>query len=121
MPAKYSLLLVVALLIAAAACGPVVGDDCTSDYDCGASNSCDLSIPDGYCTRTPCSARGCEDEEAVCIQFFNGESYCMLECGGSGDCRDKHTCHAAGGMDSCGGDDACAPRRSSSASYCYAY
>lgn len=108
-------------LLAGAACGPTVGDECTSSYDCGTGRSCDLSVGGGYCTETPCRARGCEDEDAVCVLFFNGESYCMLECGGSGDCRDGHPCRPALDTDGCGGDEPCAPRRGAATGYCYPY
>lgn len=115
---------------AAAACGTQIGDSCQSDFSCGAGNICDLTAREGYCTRTPCRNRGCDDEEAVCVEFYNGESYCMHRCSESGDCRDGYSCLPARGP----GDTpagACEPHATSAepcvagtgaagASYCYA-
>ena len=92
--AAWLLALPFVLALAAAGCGPRGGDPCQSDFSCGTNNTCDLTQADGYCTRTPCRNRGCDDEDAVCIVFDNGESYCMLGCAGSDDCRDGHACHS---------------------------
>ncbi len=130
---RRPILIVVPLLaLALADCGPSIGDECESSYSCGTGNSCDLSVPGGYCTQTPCRNRGCEDEDAVCIQFLNGESYCMLACGGSGDCRDGHVCQGARPREDPVGcavgpacteaetcDEPCTPRRDDGGSFCY--
>ena len=104
----------VLLGLAGVACGPSFGDECQTDYSCGTRNTCDLTVTDGYCTRTPCHNYGCDDDDAVCVQFVNGESYCMLACEGSGDCRDGHACQTAVGPqppEGCGDDASCPPAR----------
>lgn len=107
-------------LLVAAGCGTQIGDSCQSDFSCGAGNICDLTAPEGYCTRTPCRNRGCEDDEAACVQFHNGESYCMHKCSSKDDCRDGFACLAAGPADSCGGTaDACLASGTGGGSYCY--
>jgi len=75
------------------ACTPKVGDGCARNADCGTQRICDTSMPGGYCTTTPCLRNDCADE-AVCITFDDGQSYCMKHCGGNGDCRtgDGYTC-----------------------------
>ena len=113
------------LLLASAACGPRVGDDCQSNFECGGLNTCDVSpaVPDGYCTQTPCRTVGCPDDEAVCILFMNGESYCMLECGASDECREGHRCISAAASSACEDEkDATYPCVASggSSAYCYA-
>ena len=35
------------LLLAAVARGPAIGDDRTSELDCGANNGCGVAVPDG--------------------------------------------------------------------------
>ena len=52
---------------------------------------CDSTFPDGMCVSGPCRPGDCP-EEAVCIRFKNGESYCMLSCSSNGDCRDGYDC-----------------------------
>ena len=78
-------------------CGTRYGDTCTTDSECGGRNTCDLAaVPDGYCTRTPCRSIGCgDDEDAICVVFTNQESFCMLGCEDSDDCRSGHLCLAA--------------------------
>ncbi len=113
-------ILLILLALACGACGTQIGDSCTNDFSCGAANICDLTAPEGYCTRTPCRNRGCEDDEAVCVQFHNGESYCMHECSGKDDCRDGYSCLDAGAAGSCGGTaNACLARGDAPSSYCY--
>ena len=68
------------------ACAAQVGDSCGSNGDCGTNRICDTSLPGGYCTRTPCDVNGCPDE-AVCITFEDGHSFCMKYCSNDGDCR----------------------------------
>ncbi len=115
------LLLLVALAgLTAGGCGTQIGDECQTDFACGAANICDLTAPEGYCTRTPCRNRGCEGDEAVCVQFQNGESYCMHGCASKGDCREGYACLEAGPQGACadtGG--ACVTQGASARSYCY--
>jgi hypothetical protein len=83
--------LALSLGLAATACAPAIGDECGSNVDCGSGRICDLSQSGGYCTVSPCVNRTCPDD-SVCIEFDNGDSYCMLACGGDGDCRGGYEC-----------------------------
>lgn len=113
-------MIVAVVAIAAGACGTQIGDSCQNDFSCGAANICDLTAPEGYCTRTPCRNRGCEDEEALCVMFHNGESYCMHKCGSKGDCRDGYSCLPAGAKGTCEGTaNACLASGTQAKNYCY--
>ena len=72
-------------------CAPKVGDSCTSNLDCGAQITCDLSQPGGYCTVQNCLAGSCPDE-SVCVTFSNGENWCMGICNSGEDCRSGYEC-----------------------------
>lgn len=74
-------------------CAAEVGDECTTNTDCGTELFCDSSQVGGYCTRSPCSANECP-EEAVCIQFDDNSTWCMKRCEGDGDCRSDYQCVA---------------------------
>lgn len=75
-----------ALLLVSAGCAKEIGDDCISNADCGADRVCDLAMPGGYCTKSPCTTNGCPDG-SVCIEYEDGGTYCMKHCDGNGDCR----------------------------------
>ncbi len=79
------------LLLVALGCTPLVGDECTTNADCGTALVCDSSQPAGYCTRSPCTPNSCP-EEAVCIEFPDESTWCMARCESSGDCRDDYVC-----------------------------
>jgi hypothetical protein len=84
----------VALAVALAAlqgCASAIGDECDYDTDCPAGAYCDSSMPGGMCTDSPCRAGDCPDD-SVCVEFSNGQSYCMASCGSDGDCRDGYSC-----------------------------
>lgn len=71
-----------ALPVAAAllvGCGPEIGDECTSDAQCGQGRICDLQSKDGYCTIVNCSENSCPDN-SVCVEFANEETFCMALC-----------------------------------------
>lgn len=72
-------------------CAPLVGDECSTNSDCGTNLVCDSSQPSGYCTRSPCTPNSCP-EEAVCVEFPDESTWCMARCEASGDCRDGYTC-----------------------------
>lgn len=88
---NFGLLLVGVGLLGGIGCGSSIGDACTTNLDCGTGRICDRSQPHGYCTKTPCLDTGCASE-AVCVEFSNSESYCMLKCSHDGDCRTEYTC-----------------------------
>lgn len=72
-------------------CGIQIGDPCSSNIDCGQNRICDKSQPGGYCTVSPCEEETCPSE-AVCIFFSTWDSFCMLKCSQSEDCRKDYVC-----------------------------
>ena len=59
-------------VLAGAGCGKKVGDSCQSSSDCdptGASLTCDLSQPGGYCVSEGCDTKSCPSD-SVCVRFF---------------------------------------------------
>jgi hypothetical protein len=80
----------------AAACDPLIGDDCETSIDCSEDGDrfCDRTQPGGYCTIVDCEPGSCPGE-GVCVQFFDGvhaRNYCMRQCDGRGDCRERYQC-----------------------------
>lgn len=63
----------VLLLVAFAACGHEIGDECVVAADCSPSGDrqCDNSSEGGYCTIAGCDFNTCP-EEATCVRFFTG-------------------------------------------------
>jgi hypothetical protein len=59
------------LLIATAACGDEIGDECQLSQDCSTQGDrfCDINSPGGYCTISGCDWDTCP-EESVCVRFF---------------------------------------------------
>jgi hypothetical protein len=84
--ATIGVVLLALALALGAGCAAEIGDDCGSNADCGVGRICDRSMPGGYCTSTPCEVNRCPTE-AICVEFEDGQSYCMKHCGGNGDCR----------------------------------
>lgn len=85
-----------AVVIALAACGPEIGDDCTDSLDCATDGSrfCDYTQPEGYCLIPNCHGDECP-ESSVCVQFGSNEqarTFCMRVCENNGDCRDAYRC-----------------------------
>lgn len=78
-------------LLALSACAAEIGDECTSDAECGQGRFCDRSSRGGYCTVTPCRPGTCP-ENSVCVEFENEETYCMALCESAGDCRGGYFC-----------------------------
>jgi hypothetical protein len=81
----------VALLLAGAACSTEVGDECTSDAECGEGRICDRASRAGYCTVSPCGPNSCP-ANSVCARFANDLTYCMALCESNEDCREGYTC-----------------------------
>lgn len=73
------------------ACSGSIGDDCSSDSQCPPGSYCDKTMPGGMCTKGPCRPEGCP-EDSVCVEFYNGQTFCMAGCNDSDDCRDGYTC-----------------------------
>jgi hypothetical protein len=74
----------VLVLVLAAACGKEIGDECTTNLDCGDgtdNRTCDLDSPGGYCTEVGCDWNTCP-EEAVCVRFYTASFEnrpCMID------------------------------------------
>ena len=64
------------LVLALAACGRSIGDDCETNVQCSpqGDRQCDLSQPGGYCTVEGCDRTSCPDN-AVCVRFFAIEGF----------------------------------------------
>jgi hypothetical protein len=84
----FPLLLLTSLL---AACGAEIGDECSTNAECGQGRICDRASRAGYCTVTPCSGDSCP-ENSVCVEFENRQTFCMALCDNSGDCRGGYFC-----------------------------
>ncbi len=87
----FIMLLALATVPLGSGCGSLVGDSCETQTDCGQTMFCELSLPEGYCTRRNCQLDGCPGS-GVCITFEVGISYCMRECEDNDDCRDGYQC-----------------------------
>ena len=85
------LLVLLSLLPTLPGCGAEVGDECSTNVECGRGRACDRSSDDGYCTVTPCEANTCP-ENSVCVEFKNRVTYCMALCDSNGDCRKNYHC-----------------------------
>jgi hypothetical protein len=100
----------VLLLGLVAGCAPKIGDHCSVSTDCSANGDrlCDTTQPGGYCTVFNCEPNSCPNE-AVCVAFNEKScpdrggqataqsirfqrTFCMVTCGGDGDCRGGYTC-----------------------------
>ena len=78
-------------------CAPQIGDSCVTNLDCGTQIQCDQSQPDGYCTVSGCIPGSCPDE-SICVEFDNGETWCMAMCESNEDCRDDYVCREGIGV-----------------------
>ena len=102
--------LVLAAVALLSGCKPQIGDACTSAVECSTLGDrlCDITQPDGYCTQFGCQPDGCPTE-AACIVFRStidpscgtvldgkygrfSQSFCMLACVESADCRAGYEC-----------------------------
>lgn len=75
------------------ACAPSIGDTCETNVECdtGAGETCDVSVPGGYCTVADCTPNACPDS-SVCIRFDEVNAYCLKVCEADSDCRDGYAC-----------------------------
>src|SRR5262249_53657920 len=93
-----------------ASCQPEIGDSCSNASDCSqqGERTCDITLPDGYCTKFGCSADSCPSE-AACIGYQTVVSIapecanlqarprlqravCMRNCKKDSDCRSGYVC-----------------------------
>ncbi len=94
MKRAFYLFAVVALV--GVACGPTIGDPCTTAADC-LNQTClnNASVPGGYCTTScPGSAAECPTG-SVCITngISMGISGCFRSCDTALDCRNGYQCN----------------------------
>ena len=82
---------VLTLLLMLSGCRTIVGDACETGLDCSDGLECELTLPDGYCTRSHCDTLGCPDE-GICVAFDDHTSYCMDPCAEDAECRDDYVC-----------------------------
>jgi hypothetical protein len=71
---RFGLVLIIASLVALAACGKEIGDECIISADCSPNGDrqCDIAtMPGGYCTIQGCDLNTCPSE-ATCVRFFTG-------------------------------------------------
>ena len=91
------------LVLASAACGDEIGDECSLSSDCSTQGDriCDISSPGGYCTIAGCDWDTCP-EESVCVRFFSvGDSNRVCDprqedVGGTNDCTADELCTLSG-------------------------
>lgn len=72
-----------------------IGDECSTDTQCGTGRFCDRTSKGGYCTVADCEADSCP-ENSVCVEFANAERYCMALCD-DGECREDYVCDEENG------------------------
>jgi hypothetical protein len=84
---------ILVLVLALAACGRSIGDDCETNVQCSAQGDrqCDLSQPGGYCTVEGCDRTSCPDD-AVCLRFFPVEALTMDCSAGAIVCSQRDIC-----------------------------
>jgi hypothetical protein len=92
---RFRRLSLAALALALGACGPTVGDPCSSDAACG-PGVCLIKdyAPGGLCSRAcvvggaPCPLGSTCVEDAI----TRGEPGCLKTCARQSDCRDGYVC-----------------------------
>lgn len=92
---KKMLLSAAALVFLAACGGTSIGNACTTDADCDNTQTCDTSLPGGYCTKG-CLQEGNDKEcpgGSLCIAN-GGRFQCSDSCSVANDCRDGYECSA---------------------------
>jgi len=77
---RWRLVFQLLALLALAACGRHIGDDCETNVQCSAQGDrqCDVSQPSGYCTVEGCDVSSCPDD-ALCVRFFPAQALELSE------------------------------------------
>ncbi len=94
----------IVLAIAAAGCGPTVGDPCTTAADClGKACLNSAGAPGGYCS-VQCSMDGTTmpcPTGTVCVReaLGSGTHGCMRACNTARDCRATYRCERERGSE----------------------
>lgn len=87
---------ILALVMTFAACGPTVGDACTTSTDCGPGTCINRAYaPGGLCT-TSCnldSSNSCPSGTTCVRGAIDGDlAGCLRACESSSDCRSGYVC-----------------------------
>jgi hypothetical protein len=92
------------LSLAVSACGPTIGDPCTTAQDClGRTCLNGGGVPGGYCS-SMCKVGDMGAQcptGTVCIRdgIANGNDGCYRQCNSTRDCRTGYRCESARGSD----------------------
>lgn len=92
-----SLFAVPALLALLTACGPTIGDPCTTSQECGGQVCLNRgeSTPGGYCSRqcTQADLTTCPGG-SICVRdgLVRGTAACYRQCRTQADCRPGYVC-----------------------------
>ncbi len=95
-----ALMPIFAAAFALAACGPTVGDACTTTNDCAGKICINQDFtPGGYCS-VACEPGGTDcPTGSVCVRdaLGHGSSACFHTCNTAGDCRSGYVCRTTNG------------------------
>ncbi|HEY8210085.1 MAG TPA: hypothetical protein VIG99_21515 [Myxococcaceae bacterium] len=87
----------VGLVLSLWACGPTVGDACTTNGDCGGAECLQGgNAPGGYCSVNCGNDNGCPHGSACWRGSGPGSGSCRLICTRNEDCRTGYTCADTG-------------------------
>lgn len=84
------------LALALSACGPTIGDACTTDRDCGAGVCVNRDFTPGGACSLPCVVGGAAcPAGTLCVRdvIANNQPGCMKSCKRQADCRDAYVCN----------------------------
>jgi hypothetical protein len=83
------------LALALSACGPTIGDACTSNADCGGGVCVTRDFTPGGACSLPCQLGGdpCP-AGTICVRdvVTGNQAGCMKSCTRQADCRDDYVC-----------------------------
>lgn len=80
------------------ACGPTVGDACTTASECGLGTCLQgPGIPGGYCSRGCSDAGPCPHGSTCVAGAGGGADSCLRICAGEQDCRGGYRCRSLDG------------------------
>lgn len=90
------------------ACGnTTAGQACASDADCDPGQSCNLTLPGGFCQKTCAIAGSVRDCPSGTVCASHGDALvCSAICKAQTDCRTDYECNGVSGS----ADKACTPK-----------
>lgn len=84
-------------LLCLSACGPTIGDPCTTAQECGAGVCVNRDFaPGGYCSKGCAAGAGCPAGTLCVANVLNGGWGCMRTCTQAPDCRPGYVCAVVG-------------------------